>query len=114
MTAEQLAHRTLFYECGADGVLGSGTHWASWVSILPGPNGPRFAIGSHGNFLFDQSWSRETMEGVIVEVTFVGTKVAQFRLHPYAIAHGAQPCLINPTTDGAYVLNQVWSNSNVK
>jgi poly-gamma-glutamate capsule biosynthesis protein CapA/YwtB (metallophosphatase superfamily) len=114
VTSEQVKQRQLFYDCGADGVLGSGTHWASWASILPGPNGSRFAIGSHGNFLFDQSWSRQTMEGVIVEVTFVGTKLAQFRLHPYVVVQGAQPNLLDPTTDGAYVLNQVWQVSDVR
>jgi hypothetical protein len=109
----QIEQRSMFYDCGADGILGSGTHWASWVSILPGTNGPLWAIGSHGNFLFDQSWSRQTMEGVIVEATFSGKKLVQFRLHPYVIAQGAQPNLIN-STDGAYVLDQVWSKSEVK
>jgi poly-gamma-glutamate synthesis protein (capsule biosynthesis protein) len=114
MTKTQSAQRDLFYKCGADGILGSGTHWASWASILPGPNGPEFAIGSHGNFLFDQGWSRQTMEGVIVEATFYGKKLVQFRLHPYVIVQGAQPNLVDPTTDGAFVLNQVWSVSDVR
>jgi hypothetical protein len=114
ITKEQRTQRAFMYECGADGILGSGTHWASWVSILPGPNGPQFAIGSHGNFLFDQSWSRQTMEGVIVEATFYGKTLVQFRLHPYVVVQGAQPNLLNSTTDGAYVLNQVWSVSDVK
>jgi poly-gamma-glutamate capsule biosynthesis protein CapA/YwtB (metallophosphatase superfamily) len=113
ITKTQIAQRKYFYDCGADGILGSGTHWASWVSILPGENGPLWAIGSHGNFLFDQSWSRQTMEGVIVEATFSGKKLVQFRLHPYVIVQGAQPNLIN-STDGAYVLDQVWSKSEVK
>jgi poly-gamma-glutamate synthesis protein (capsule biosynthesis protein) len=114
ITSNQEALRTLFYSCGADGILGSGTHWASWASILPGPNGPQFAIGSHGNFLFDQSWSRQTMEGVVVEATFYGKKLVQFRLHPYVVVQGAQPNLVDPATDGAYVLHQVWSVSEVK
>ena len=113
ITKEQIAQRAHMYECGADGILGSGTHWASWASILPGPNGPQFAIGSHGNFLFDQNWSQQTMEGVIVEVTFVGTRLAQFRLHPYVVASGAQPCLLDPLGDGKTVLDRVWSVSNV-
>jgi hypothetical protein len=113
ITKEQTAQRAHMYDCGADGILGSGTHWASWASILPGPNGPQFAIGSHGNFLFDQNWSQPTMEGVIVEVTFVGTRLAQFRLHPYVVASGAQPCLLDPLGDGKTVLDRVWSVSNV-
>ena len=54
------------------------------------------------------------MEGVIVEVTFVGTRLTQFRLHPYVIVQGAQPCLLDPAADGTYVLNQVWSVSNIQ
>jgi len=114
ITAEQRTQRQFFYDCGADGILGSGTHWASWVSIWPSPDETRFAIGSHGNFLFDQSWSRQTMEGVIVEATFSGRKLVQFRLHPYVVVQGAQPCLLDPTTDGAYVLDQVWRVSAVQ
>jgi poly-gamma-glutamate synthesis protein (capsule biosynthesis protein) len=114
ITLRQIAQRRVMYDCGADGILGSGTHWASWASILPGPTGPRFAIGSHGNFLFDQNWSRQTMEGVIVELTYVGTTLAQLRLHPYVIVDGGQPNLIDPTTDGRFVLNQVWSASEVR
>ena len=114
ITRQQVAQRQRMYDCGADGILGSGTHWASWASILPGPNGPRFAIGSHGNFLFDQNWSQQTMEGVIVEVTFVGTRLAQFRLHPYVVYSGAQPNLLNPQSDGKYVLDRVWSVSDVR
>jgi poly-gamma-glutamate synthesis protein (capsule biosynthesis protein) len=113
ITDEQVRERALFYSCGADDILGSGTHWASWASILPGPNGPQFAIGSHGNFLFDQNWSRQTEEGVIVEATFYGTKLVQFRLHPYVVVQGAQPNLLD-TTDSGYVLHQVWSASDVK
>jgi hypothetical protein len=114
ITKQQRTQRQFFYDCGADGILGSGTHWASWVSIWPSPDETRFAIGSHGNFLFDQSWSRQTMEGVIVEATFSGRKLVQFRLHPYVVVQGAQPCLLNPTTDGAYVLDQVWRVSGVE
>jgi Bacterial capsule synthesis protein PGA_cap len=113
ITNEQVTQRAFFYSCGADGILGSGTHWASWSSILPGPNGPRFAIGSHGNFLFTQTWSRQTMEGVIVEVTFVDKKLTQFRLHPYCVVQGAQPNLID-SKDAAFVLNQVWSHSDIQ
>jgi poly-gamma-glutamate synthesis protein (capsule biosynthesis protein) len=114
ITKQQIAQRARFYECGADGILGSGTHWASWASILPGPNGPQFAIGSHGNFLFDQNWSQQTMEGVVVEATFVGTRLVQFRLHPYVVVQGAQPNLLDPTKDGKYVLARVWSVSDVR
>jgi poly-gamma-glutamate capsule biosynthesis protein CapA/YwtB (metallophosphatase superfamily) len=114
ITKDQVRQRALFYQCGADDVLGSGTHWASWASILPGPNGPQFAIGSHGNFLFDQNWSQQTMEGVVVEATFVGTRLVQFRLHPYVVVQEAQPNLLDPLGDGKTVLARVWSVSDVR
>jgi hypothetical protein len=94
-------------------VLGSGTHWAAAVSITPAPRGPQFVISSHGNFLFDQDWSRQTMEGVVVELTFVGTILVQARLHPYVVLDDAQPNLIDATTDGRAVLDQVWSVSQL-
>ena len=113
ITAEQVAQRAHMYECGADHILGSGTHWASWASIVPGPNGPRFAIGSHGNFFFDQNWSQQTMEGVVVEATFAGTRLVQVRLHPYVVAYGAQPNLLDPAGDGRYAIERVWSAGEV-
>jgi poly-gamma-glutamate capsule biosynthesis protein CapA/YwtB (metallophosphatase superfamily) len=99
------------WRCGADHILGSGTHVASWASLDNGPNGPRVALGSHGNFLFDQNWARWTMEGVIVEATFYGTRLVQFRLHPYVMVEGGQPNLIDPLTDGLKVMAQVWAPS---
>ncbi len=113
-TTQELAQRAMFFADGADDVLGSGTHWASAVSITPGSDGAdHFVIGSHGNFLFGQDWSRQTMEGVVVELTFSGTTLVQARLHPYVVLDEAQPNLIDPATDGRYVLNQVWSVSQL-
>ncbi len=113
-TKQELAQRAMFFADGADDVLGSGTHWASAVSITPGTDGAdHFVIGSHGNFLFGQDWSRQTMEGVVVELTFSGTTLVQARLHPYVVLDEAQPNLIDPATDGRYVLNQVWSVSQL-
>lgn len=113
-TARQKAQMKLFWDAGADQVLGHGTHWAAAVSLTPGPSGYHFAISSHGNFLFGQDWSRQTMESVVVELTFVGARLAQARLHPYVMLDQAQPNLVDPTTDGAHVLDQVWSTSILK
>lgn len=110
-TARQHEQMELFWEAGADHVLGHGTHWASGVSLTPGERGHRFVISSHGNFLFGQDWSRQTQEGVVVELTFVGPSLAQARLHPYIMLDQAQPNLIDPVTDGKHVLRQVWTAS---
>ncbi len=113
-TARQKAQMKLFWEAGADQVIGHGTHWAGPASITKDDNGFHFAMGSHGNFLFGQDWSRQTQEAVIVELTFVGKNLAQARLHPFIMLDQAQANLTNPTTDGKYVLTQVWSNSILK
>ncbi len=112
-TARQKNQMDLFFEAGADHVIGHGTHWAAAVAIRPGEEGDHFVISSHGNFLFGQDWSRQTQEGVIVELTFVGTRLAQARLHPYIMLDQAQANLVDPATDGKFVLDQVWSNSKL-
>ncbi len=113
-TARMKSQMQLFFDAGADQVIGHGTHWAAATSITKDDRGFHFVIASHGNFLFGQDWSRQTQEGVIVEVTFVGSTLAQARLHPYIVLDQAQANLTNPTTDGEFVLNQVWSNSILK
>lgn len=113
-TKQQLGQRAFFYSSGADHILGSGTHWAGAISVTPGSRSPQLAVTSHGNFLFDQSWSRQTEEGNIVEAAFVGTRLVQVRLHPYVVLDGAQPNLTNPQTDGAFVLKQVFAVSDIR
>ena len=110
-----LAQRDAWFAAGVDQILGSGTHWASAISVTePDPEqGWRLAVTSHGNFLFGQDWSRQTQEGVIYEATFYGTRLVQVRLHPYFVMDSAQPSLTNPTTDGAYVLEQVYEVSDL-
>jgi poly-gamma-glutamate capsule biosynthesis protein CapA/YwtB (metallophosphatase superfamily) len=113
LTARQREQMELFFDAGADHVVGHGTHWSSAISITDGDRGPRAVISSHGNFLFGQDWSRQTQEGVLPELTFVGTRLAQVRLHPYIVMDQAQPSLVTPTSDGKHVLTQVWSVSEL-
>jgi poly-gamma-glutamate capsule biosynthesis protein CapA/YwtB (metallophosphatase superfamily) len=112
-TARQKEQMALFWDAGADHVIGHGTHWSSAIAITEGDRGSRVVISSHGNFLFGQDWSRQTQEGVLPELTFVGTKLVQVRLHPYIVMDQAQPNLVTPTTDGKHVLEQVWSVSQL-
>ncbi len=112
-TKRQRDQMAAFFAAGADHVIGHGTHWAAAISLTEGERGPRFVISSHGNFLFGQDWSRQTQEGVVVELTFVGTQLAQARLHPYIMLDQAQANLVDPATDGEHVLDQVWSVSDL-
>jgi hypothetical protein len=57
--------------------------------------------------VFDLVRSEETLEGLIVEVTFVGSRPVQVRLHPTVIVDLAQPNLLDPATDGALVIERM-------
>jgi poly-gamma-glutamate capsule biosynthesis protein CapA/YwtB (metallophosphatase superfamily) len=113
-TASQLGQQDLFHEAGCDHILGHGTHWSGPIDFVPRPEGgPHFTIGSHGNFLFGQSWSQQTQEGVIVELAFRDTMLVQARMHPYIMLEQAQTNLTRPETDGSYVLQRIFENSDV-
>lgn len=114
-TASQLAQQDLFYHAGCDHILGHGTHWSGPIDFVPQPDdGPHFTIASHGNFLFGQGWSQQTQEGVIVELAFRDTTLVQARLHPYIMLDQAQTNLTRPETDGSYVLERIFANSDVR
>ncbi len=99
---------------GADEIIGADFHWAGAVSIAPGGDaGYRLVTASQGNFWFGQSWSRQTQEGVMTMLTFVGTRLAQVRLIPTVVLDDAQPNLTDPATDGQFVLHQVLSVSRL-
>ena len=53
---------------GADLVLGAHSHVAGAIEEIEGVP----VLYSMGNLIFDQWWSTNTMEGVIVESTFHG------------------------------------------
>jgi hypothetical protein len=68
---------------------------------------------SHGNFLFGQEWSQQTQEGVLLELAFQGTRLAQARMHPYIMLEQAQTNLTDPETDGLWVLNRIYEASGL-
>ena len=61
-----------------------------------------------GNFVFDQTWSEPTMEGITLELTFRGKKLAQVRMRPHIILDKAQPNFLDPAGDGRVVMGQVF------
>ncbi len=62
---------------------------------------------SLGDLVFDLTRSEETIEGLIVEITFVGARPVQVRLHPTVIIDLVQPNLLDPATDGAVVIERM-------
>jgi poly-gamma-glutamate capsule biosynthesis protein CapA/YwtB (metallophosphatase superfamily) len=104
----------VFFDSGCDHVIGHGTHWSGPIEITAdGDGGHRATMVSHGNFLFGQGWSQQTQEGVLLELAFHGTELAQARMHPYIMLEQAQTNLTDPETDGLYVLNRIYEASGL-
>ncbi len=102
---KRLAHAAI--DAGADLVIGNHPHWAEAMEVYKGKP-IWYALG---NFVFDQTWSEPTMEGITLELTFNGTKLVQVRMRPHLILGRAQPNFMDPATDGKVVMNQVFNAS---
>ena len=100
-----LAHAAI--DAGADLVIGNHAHWAGAMEVYEGKP-IWYALG---NFVFDQTWSEPTMEGITLELTFRGKELVQARIHPHVILDKAQPNFLDPLGDGKVVLSQVFGAS---
>ena len=94
-------------EAGADLVIGNHAHWAGAVEVYEGKP-IWYALG---NFVFDQTWSIPTMEGITLELTFRGPTLVQARMRPHIILDKAQPNFLDPAGDGRMVMGQVFDAS---
>jgi len=101
----RLGHAAI--DAGADMVIGNHPHWAGAVEIYKGKP-IWYALG---NFVFDQSWSEPTMEGITLELTFEGARLVQVRMRPHLILDKAQPNFMDPAGSGAVVMGQVFAAS---
>lgn len=72
---------------GADLVIG---HHPHWLQPLERYNGKVIAY-SLGNFIFDQDWSKETSQGVIMKFTFDGNELINITATPIIIDSTTQP-----------------------
>ena len=94
-------------DAGADMVIGNHAHWAGAVEVYDGKP-IWYALG---NFVFDQTWSIPTMEGITLELTFHGPTLVQARMRPHIILDKAQPNFLDPKGDGRMVMGQVFDAS---
>jgi hypothetical protein len=99
-----LAHAAI--DAGADMVIGSHSHWAGAMEVYEG----KPIWYSLGNFVFDQTWSEQTMEGLLLELTFSGDHLVQAWLRPHLILDRAQPNLLEGP-DAKVVLDRTWKGS---
>ncbi|MCY7417928.1 MAG: CapA family protein [Chloroflexi bacterium] len=103
---ERLAAR--WARMGVDLVLGAHSHIPGGIGDIDGT--PVFY--SLGNFIFDQNWSTETAEAVLVEMTWHGDTLVQARLHPFLTVDQAQPNLLDPARDDGAALIKAIRNAS--
>lgn len=108
-------------ESGATFVLGHHPHWVQAVEHFPalspaGNSGDALVIYSVGNFVFDQNWSLETTQGMVMELGFSADRLLGYRIRPVVIhglpdlgAHLYRPEFVDPATSGRSILNRIWS-----
>ncbi|OGO56573.1 MAG: hypothetical protein A2Z32_00885 [Chloroflexi bacterium RBG_16_69_14] len=94
-------------DAGADMIIGNHAHWAAAMEIYRG----RPIWYALGNFVFDQTWSEPTMEGITLELTFRDTELVQVHMRPHIILDKAQPNFLDPAGDGKVVMGQVFTAS---
>ena len=96
-------------------VLGNHPHWAQAVGVIDG------AVVAYalGNFVFDQSWSVETTQGMVIEAGFTVDRTLGYRLRPVVIRglgtgprHIFRPEFVDPAAEGAPILDRVWEASD--
>jgi len=105
--ANQKKLAEMIIDSGADMVIGNHAHWAGAMEVYKGKP-IWYALG---NFVFDQTWSEPTMEGITLELTFRGKTLVQARMHPHIILDKAQPNLLDPAGSGKVVMGQIFSAS---
>jgi poly-gamma-glutamate capsule biosynthesis protein CapA/YwtB (metallophosphatase superfamily) len=88
-------------------VIGNHAHWAGAMEVYKGKP-IWYALG---NFVFDQTWSEPTMEGITLELTFHGAELRQIRMRPHIILDKAQPNFLDPADDGRVVLGSIYDAS---
>ncbi|WP_166134522.1 CapA family protein [Nocardioides ochotonae] len=96
---------------GADLVVGGHPHWVQGIDVVEGPDAAVPVLHSLGNLVFDMDFMTQTMEGVVLEATFLGDRLAAMRLVPYVMDPGTFAPRPVGGAAGARILGEVWRAS---
>ena len=107
-TADQQRAAHAAIDAGADVVLGVHPHWVQGIESYKG----KLILYSFGNFIFDQDWSRPTMEGLLVHLYWRGTTLVGVRFVPTLDVDRCQP---RPMTqaEAVDVFDRMWSGTDM-
>jgi poly-gamma-glutamate synthesis protein (capsule biosynthesis protein) len=89
-------------------VLGVHPHWAQGIESYKG----RLIIYALGNFIFDQDWSRPTLEGMLLHLYWRGTTLAGLRFVPVIDEDRCQPRVMSPG-EAVDVFERMWSGTDM-
>ena len=106
-TEEQRYFAQTAIDAGAAVVMGSHPHWVQAVETYKG----KPIVYSLGNFVFDQSWSIETQQGMLAHLWMQGDKALKIDLVPVWIEDQHKPRLME-AWEAAPVLERVWAASD--
>ena len=95
--AYQFAMAKEWFDAGADMIIGSHNHFPGGIYDYNG----HVAMLSMGNFIFDQTFRQTTLQGLVVETTWYGSKPAQIWVHPL-LNVDSQPNFADPNGDGQW------------
>ena len=94
-----IAHKAI--DAGADIVLGNHPHWIQPIELYR----DKLIVYSHGNFIFDQTWSKKTQEGIIVKYTFYDDILVDAEVIPI-VSHGYGETSVAIGVEKDQLLNQ--------
>ena len=95
-------------DAGADMVLGVHPHWVQAIEEYKG----KLIIYALGNFIFDQDWSRPTLEGFMLHLYWRGTTLASIRWVPVLDQDRCQPRPMTPA-EAVGVFDRMWSGTDM-
>jgi poly-gamma-glutamate synthesis protein (capsule biosynthesis protein) len=102
VAAQRTVARALV-DAGADLVVGSHPHWVQGAEVYRG----RLVAYSLGNFVFDMSFSRQTQEGVALELVFWGSRLTAAEFVPVRIGPDLAPRFLS-WPRGRPILDRLW------
>jgi poly-gamma-glutamate synthesis protein (capsule biosynthesis protein) len=93
-------------EAGAGLVIGNHPHWVEAAEVIDGV----FVAYALGNFVFDQDWSLETQQGVMLQASFFGAQLKGIEYYPVHIYDEHQPRFAEPE-EAQQILDRIWDAS---
>ncbi len=110
-TASQREIAGIAIEAGATFVIGNHPHWVQAVEHFESA----LVAYSFGNFVFDQSWSVETTQGMVMELGFTRDRPIGYRIRPVVIRGDGggprwiyRPEFVDPAAEGRTILDRIW------